>query len=458
MNMQKIKNIGEGPNSALMNEGGNLAGKWTLTFILRLLICIVIQLLYHIEKSSGIVYIMILISLFTLSSLSMRNNHSSIISFITAISFIWMVVVFVSFQFGLPPIQMTQTRWHVFSSGYLEMVVLMSAQVVFLISALARGLPTEISLKFKDNKRLRLLALLVTIITSYIINGDSFVFAGGYIGNQNKYWSGLPAFFVVSLAAWMLLHKRFGFNFFITLNLIVIYWISTGNRSEVLMAFLLGNTFVFLSVFGSKSIGFKSIFGLAALFIAFLVFSWIGSIRHQGSENSGIGFLADIFGSLVQDDRLQVSTIGSSIYSTISAMDIAKNHGFQFGETFLGRFINIFPSFIPVPWERYVDPYFVYSDEYQTIGGFGFIGESYLNFGMAGIIIVLFFMVLLLRLLIVQSQKSFIAAWLFVSIALYAQRIFYYGFVYLHNTLLIFLGLISLYFFYRITARSRSFR
>src|SRR5690606_26130800 len=140
------------------------------------------------------------------------------------------------------------------------------------------------------------------------INGASFSLSGGYSGNQNEYWSGLPALFVALCAAWILRYKHPSKLFLISVNSIIIYWLSTGNRSEVLALFLYVNIFFITSAGRFRSEQSKNIAAAAVLLGGFFLFSAVGIIRSAGVAAADQSLVSMIFGRLVQEDKLSVST------------------------------------------------------------------------------------------------------------------------------------------------------
>lgn len=421
--------------------------QWSLHFAIRVVICIIMQLAYILTEENIVTYVMVLIALIGLHSLSLKNTISTIVSLMIGLKFVWMMMALVLLIFELPPLTMTEIRWSVYKIEHLRLAVFMSAQMIFLLSILGDRLSGKHRLYVVDNRHIRLLSLFVVILTSYFINRGSFVVHGGYIGNINEYWGGLPALFVLSFSVWVLSQRNYGVSFLIIVNLIVLYWLSTGNRSEVLMVFLVGNAIYLFKRQAINNSVWRVFFALSVLIIGFVVFSLIGVIRRDGVGVLESNILNLIKNVIFKDDALSVSTIGSSIYSAVSAIDIAHSRGLLMGSTFYVQLMNSIPSFISLGPHRYSDPYFDYVSEYQTIGGYGLLGDSYLNFGVPGVILITSIFAILLRYLIIKCQGSYLSSWFFLSLVLYSPRIFYYGYVYLHKIVIFFVVIFIAWYF-----------
>lgn len=347
----------------------------------------------------------------------------------------------------------TPERWLVFNSGYLGTVMIGSSQFLYLLTLSLSHLPKRIDFKYLDDSRIAWSLLTSAVIVSFFINRTSFYLSGAYTGNVNAYWSGLPAIFVTLMSAWLLLNRSAGLTFFVCLNGVVSYWSLAGNRSEILMIFLYGNVaFAFASP-AFKTTKSRSVALGLVLLLGFVIFTLVGIIRAEGNISQSP--LTSVFAEIVSNDRLNVSTVGSSVYSGLVAFDVSMKQGLYYGTTFLGQFLNIIPSFINTPWVRYENPYFTYGSIYQTMGGFGIIGESFLNFGILGPPIFGILFAWGTRFLALRSPRSFLCSWVLLALTLYSQRFFYYGYVYLHNIIVLFavIGLLS--FTMRRYSRSR---
>ena len=174
--------------------------------------------------------------------------------------------------------------------------------------------------------------------------------------------------------------------------------------------------------------------------MTFAVFSFVGYFRVYGLlAFDEFGFLR-LFAYMIDGDRLQVQTFGAAIYSAMVAVHHAADSGLLYGETILGQIINTLPSMIPVPWTRYVDVTEGLRD-YQLIGGLGFVGEGFLNFGVIGPALMAYGLATIFLQLKYRVCTSFLASWFLLSLVLYGQRFILYGFVYFYNTLSFFLVL-----------------
>lgn len=278
---------------------------------------------------------------------------------------------------------------------------------------------------------------VLIVVVSFSINSGGTIFTNVYEGNQGSYWSGLPLIFVLLVTSWLLLQKKFGIAFLITLNSIILFWLLHGNRSEVLLLFVFGN-YLYLSkikyFLNKKSLLFVFIAIIAP--VTYVLFSFIGLEREGLSAG----------GDVIRDGRLHIQTFGSSIYSGIVAVEAVNMDGFLFGKSYLELLLNSIPSFVPVPWERYQDVSEKYL-EFEILGGFGLIGEAYINFGLFGPLIIGLFIVSILNIFLEKASSNWFYSFSLLSFILYSQRYFLYGTVYLSKILLF---LIVMYITYRL--------
>ncbi|MCX2697390.1 O-antigen polymerase [Ochrobactrum chromiisoli] len=377
------------------------------------------------------------LSLYSMKALSAGTPLKLAISLVIVLHFLWMIVLIACVILNVMPVMYTPARWATFNAGHLDDALIGAAQVLYLMTFCLENQKVE-SVFFYRKANLRTWAIWAAgLLVSFFINRTGFVLSGQYSGNQNSYWSGLPAIFVLLMAAFCLNYRKPNIAFFFATNLIAFYWIMAGNRSEILTFVIFSNVTYLISALSLNSEKQKNLVALLVLFFGFVVFSFVGLIR--GGAGGSESMFASVFGQMFQENHLSVSTVGSSVYSGVVAIDASKRWGAYYGMTFFGQFINIIPSFIPTPWERYVDPYRMFESTYQTMGGFGILGEGYMNFGVFGAAVMGLFLSVLMRKLMVAAPRSFFASWFLLSFALYSQRFFYYGYVYLHNLIILFL-------------------
>jgi hypothetical protein len=211
-----------------------------------------------------------------------------------------------------------------------------------------------------------------------------------------------------------------------------VFFLAHGNRSEILVQLC----FIIIYLFGKFKIFLTevriSVIQLLAIFFSILLFYVVGEIRD--------GSFDGIF--IIDRGYLYLSTLSGSMWSQIALTSTYSSMGTLFGSTYLDHFANITPSFIPVPWERAPEAASFLIDG-ETIGGMGFWGEAFLNFGIPGVIIYSFLFMLIIRYYIYCASDSVFASIFLFSILFYLPRIFLYDFVYLFK-------LITFFFFYYI--------
>lgn len=410
------------------------------SILARLFVCLFLSIIYVLTDSQLLVYVMFIVSVYSFNIKELSKSESILISLLLLIQMVWTVLIFVVFVFDVSPLMLTSVRLTILKVEHKELVLFMSSQFLFIMTSL---LYFPVKYKAKppagiNSKALSLFLYIVMWVLTFFINSQGVIFDGGYSGNQAVYWSGLPALFIVFSAAWLLNQKRFDLMFFIMLNSVVLWWLLSGNRSEVLILLVYGN-FLYLNSYrkisrNPKLMSFIYIFILLAVFV---IFSFIGEMRVVGAGALSDFNLSGLFGGLLSDGRINVQTFGASIYSAIVSIYYVDINGIVWGESFIGQFKNTIPSFVPVPWERYEEV----SNRmiiYQIIGGLGVLGESYLNFGLVGPVIFASIFSLLLKRLVRLSSCSFLSAWLFLSLVLYSPRFILYGYVYMHKLFVLF--------------------
>lgn len=411
---------------------------WTFLLFLRVAICLFAGYLYRYTEWAVLPWAMLALAIFSMRTISARNPLSVAITLIIVLHFLWVLVIYICSALNVMPVMYSPARWIVFNSGHLGSVMIGASQFLYLLTLSLTNLPEDSNFTYREKSHTAWTLFGLALIVSFFINRTSFVFSGGYAGNINEYWSGLPAIFVTFMSAWCLFYKKSGIVFLICLNSIILYWIATGNRSEVLSLFVFGNVSYLISSPMVKSPALRNIALASVIMLGFLIFALVGIIRGESTGGGGQSLVVSIFSQMVQEDRINVSTVGSSVYSGLVAFHISLEEGLYYGQTIFGQFLNIIPSFFETPWGRYENPYFSYSGLYQTMGGFGILGESFLNFGIVGPVVFGAFFAWLLRNLAMRASGSFFSSWFLLAFAIYSQRFFYYGYVYLHNMIILF--------------------
>lgn len=406
---------------------------------LRVAVCVTTIALYEIGLPVFAVGLMVVLAFASLRSLSAANEVKLLFSLVVSLKALWLLVVLASYVLSLPTVKLTDIRASVFSDSNTEIVVLLAAQMVYVLTLLTYRVPGNASLLRKNHETFYWVFLGIIVLASFLINRFSFIGDSVYVGNQNEYWGGLPAIFVIFLSAWMLLNREYGVRFILIFGVIIVYWLATGNRSEILVASMTGLAFFLFSSLRLESAHSRFVAFAGSMVAAFVAFSAIGLIRSVSTDAFSQDLLSSLLAGAVREDRLHISTVGASIYSALSAIDIAGSYGYNYGYHFVSQFVNVVPSFVPTPWDRYEDPFERYHSSYDIIGGFGILGESYMSFGWFGPMLVSVIFVLLLRALAKQAAHSFLAAWCLLAFCFYSQRLFYYGYVYAHNLLMFFL-------------------
>jgi hypothetical protein len=370
---------------------------------------------------------MLFISLWSLKYYRIKNEISILFGLLLLMLVIWLTVLLLIYLLHLNPLSVTQVRSYILlNTESVSRLIFATSQFLYILTSILRVNQFNGSLRNKDNWIIRCILYIIIIIISFIINSGNIITENVYTGNVTTYWSGLPLVFILTTSSWILFQKKFDINYLFMLNVIVLIWLLHGNRSEILLLFIFGNYLYFSTIQYFKSNKYLLFFTLfIAGSIAFILFTYIGMIRSGHSEIS----------TMINGDRLNIQTFGSSVYSAIVAVNIADLKGLLYGETYIGLFLNIIPSFIPTPWERYSDIATKYLDEYQMLGGFGIIGDSYINFGYFGPIIISFIFTYILYFLIKNIGRSWYYSFAFLSLILYSQRYILYGTTYLFKIL-----------------------
>ena len=407
------------------------------TLALRTTVSIFLIGMYLFSSNIISLYVMLFFAIWSLFYYKLGGLSSHLVGLLLGIHTTWMLILLVVHAFVLSPVSETVIRSSVLKESNISILLFCSALFLYILTSILKVNYPHRELCFKDHFFVRKVIFVLIVVVSFSINSGGTIFTNVYEGNQGSYWSGLPLIFVLLVTSWLLLQKKFGIAFLITLNSIILFWLLHGNRSEVLLLFVFGN-YLYLSkikyFLNKKSLLFVFIAIIAP--VTYVLFSFIGLEREGLSAG----------GDVIRDGRLHIQTFGSSIYSGIVAVEAVNMDGFLFGKSYLELLLNSIPSFVPVPWERYQDVSEKYL-EFEILGGFGLIGEAYINFGLFGPLIIGLFIVSILNIFLEKASSNWFYSFSLLSFILYSQRYFLYGTVYLSKILLF---LIVMYITYRL--------
>jgi hypothetical protein len=345
---------------------------------------------------------------------------------------------------NISPLTLTEARYYYFQDAYI-LESLLIASIFFSFSAklvyhtyIRSDILKDVNPKFRYT--LYILTITFCLITSLVINGaDGTIVEGGYgVGYKIERWGGWPLLFTISTAILVLLAIKMEKKFIVIvffLALSVLYWLFAGNRSEILALFL-----IIIFLFTTRNSHFQLqitiqrllLFGSLAVLII-IGFDYIGYARVHGLSS-----LNYAFSPLSGNDRISISTIGSSAWTIIASVGVVDQKGHEFGATYLAYIANSIPSFIPVPWERISDIAY-YTSDAGTIGGSFMPNEAYINFGIPGVILFSWIFFSIINLVLKQSRFSSLQSIFYLSLAIYSQRYLLYGFTYLWKLILIML-------------------
>jgi len=336
------------------------------------------------------------------------------------------------YNLDISPINLNSTRQLYINSNSLNDAFITSLIFVFgLIITLKK--PQESNF-YQSGNYFHVLSIVVIFISSFIINGTELVLSGGY-GTENfktERWGGWALLFILSAANLISNINKYKIVKPI-LIFVSLYWFFAGNRSEILMLIVF---LVFYKKMDKKISMLKII--LPSTILLFL-FDLLGRLRSAGiTLQSIINNISNP--TYIKEGTLSISTVGSSFYTLIATQAIAKENGFQYGKTYLAYLINSVPSFIPQAWDKVKDIAW-FTEEAGTIGGSLLYSEAYLNFGNMGVLIFGSIFGYFWRIIWVKSNKSSLTNIFLISLIIYFQRYFLYGFVYLWKTILLFSSL-----------------
>jgi hypothetical protein len=430
------------------NRTKNLYGNLYESVTVRLMICVVINMIYLAQIIPHVSYMMFFLALASLKLPFDGAVKKTSVAMMQALVVVWVMLAALVYYFDLSPLKISDARAYILSGDVKSITLLISSQFLFLLTTIRISNSNVEFIKI-DRRLWRGVALSVAIIATLQINPTMSVLGGGYSGNTAEYWSGLPLVFILSISAWILLQRSYAMTYALVLNVLIAIWLLNGNRSEIFMLFVYGNYLVISKSFvNSNPSVFKVIAATLIIFLAYILFSFIGVMRVVGINVFQAFELVSLVDGIVQDGRLNFQTFGSSIYSVIASVSYVEVNGLVYGETFIGQFKNVIPSFLPVPWDRYQDITSQFQ-EFQILGGLGLIGEGYVNFGLIGPALVAAVYVSLIKQAISRSCNSFLWSWLLLSVVLYSPRFFLYGFVYFFKLLTFFGAVFLVYSFVR---------
>lgn len=348
-------------------------------------------------------------------------------------------ILFLSFAFDIKPILINDVRAIYFTKENARIALLCNLQYLFMLQPLMRISRKDFAYRPNLSVDYRLMIIALLILSSIMANQSGTIVEGGYgeVEFKTSRWGGWPLIFIFSCAVYIYysrMAQRFDFFF---LGSVVVYWLLHGNRSEVLSLSLLFTAFYFFNFAGSQRS--RITFSAALIWIAsaaavFAAFQFIGTARVAGLDGAHD---TSVLFNILEGDRVRISTIGSAAYSAVAAVAVAENGNYLWGAGYLGHLANSVPSFIPLPWGRFED-IVAFLDGANVLGGVGVVGESYMNFGLFGPAIFGLLSALALAKLSSSCRQSSLAAIALISVALYSPRFVFYGYVYLHKTILLF--------------------
>lgn len=411
--------------------------------LLRLLICFFISLTYVLYPSDAQIIILFVLLVYLLDLKKYEFTFEGVIFLILLLLQIGIVLaLFLAHYFDIAPIGMFRARRFYYTTQSVQTALFVALQQLFILSAL---------LKYKSHKIIRkglsynggyyvVFALLGLILSSYFANRSGTIIEGGYgEGYKETMWGGWSLLFVVC-AGILLFHSLLYKRYLVVAVLIgsTLYWLLHANRGEVFVLVLLLGFIVMLPDNMQSLTRTRNVIYFLSLIGFYLLFEIVGDVR-------GVGLNAYQFKlDFVNGDMLSVSTIGSSAWSLISAINIADNDGYMYGLTILDYFTRLLPSFIPVPWEVSSD-IASYTSEAYTRGGSGFAGEAYINFGVFGPPFIAYCLSLFLSLILKKASNSSFYAVFFLVLIIYSPRYIFYGYIYLLKAIFLFVLIRLLY-------------
>lgn len=319
-------------------------------------------------------------------------------------------------------------RAQVFSSVSLQhfaMCAAVSLQIISLSLRLSKTATLQRPSHEFNNSALILTVIAVAFLSTYFSNRYQLIFSQSYgsVGSKEETWGGWPLLFLMAnsflILAYVNSSRATAQVCLAALAICYMYWLAHGNRSEVAVQVLILP--LILSARrrrGNAAIPLRAWHVGAAVAAAFTMYA--------------IGFYRT--GEALQ---LSFSTAGASVWSYVVAAYFVEQDGLLLGSTYLQYLGNSIPSFIPVPWDRGQALASAFSD-YALLGGFGFIGEAYLNFGYAGCIaIASLYLAIFIYFSRLASKKLLESIFLLMFI-LYIPRFVFYDFVYFYKLMLLY--------------------
>ncbi len=366
------------------------------------------------------------------------NIFNIIFAIPAAISFIQLLSITAIYIAGVPPLFPTVLRISIFESNSILIAIFCIQIQTSFAFMLTKTYVQQNAIWIIDNKFIYwILILLVSVVSCIGANFDqSIVLNGNYSSaiaeNSSSTWGGWSLIYVVSTAFLLkelrsaVLYKNNIIILFVFLE--ILYFIIHGNRSEILIQAIIAIIYLYYNqklfyndLFINKTVSMM-------IFFIVLFFYFIGEFR-DGVESSL---------SVARDGYLFFSTISGAMWSQIVTVHHFSAFGTEFGSTYLYYLINSIPSFIPTPWDRGHEIISLLPDS-EIVGGVGFWGEAYINFGILGVYFFSLITFTLIRKVFVLAPVSRFAFVISLSISLYAPRFLLYDIVYLIKMTMLFL-------------------
>lgn len=251
--------------------------------------------------------------------------------------------------------------------------------------------------------------IILLVIATYMANQSKTIFSGVSYSDEafkEASWGGWPFLYILSSSYIFTFIKLGKYVRILSLLLLMacIYAFIHGNRSESALIF-------FMLLWNKK----RSLLTRLSVFSAGGVLLAIVGVVRGGS---GVSLKLVLTYLLTH-----IPTVGSSIYSQLVSLNIGMQY---YGTSYFYYVGKILPSFIFNAGEH---PLYTYIDEYQMKGGFGLVGESFLNFGILGSIIYTIFLAYLIK-----NRKEAVGIYAtirYYTLLFYLPRIMLYDFIYL---------------------------
>lgn len=359
-------------------------------------------------------------------------------------SLIALIYLLLLIVYDLTPIFLNEIRVHYVD--YRSIRVSINIIAIFLshvIIAISESMRDIVILKNTPFKlKVVYAALILLILSTIITNLGGNIIDGGYGSESFKSsrWGGWPLIFIFSVSIIIyqvyISKNNVWLKYFLFLS--VFYWLLKGNRSEILVLSII---FFLPSVLVGSQKSVKDYFSLKNILVittVLIIFNFVGLIRSEGISKKPASSIST---NIISGDRLNISTIGPSLFTLTSSIKIVSENGFEYGITYLAYPYNSLPSFLPIHIEKIPDIAH-YTKEANTIGGSMILAEPYINFGLFGVNVFSLIFFSFFGMILRKTFKSRLYILLLISFIVYFQRYYFYGFVYIYKLLLLFFVLI----------------